>query len=42
LEVGKEQKREKSMLWWIAIVTLVASVVAAIIGFMLGKLWRVI
>jgi deoxycytidine triphosphate deaminase len=38
LEVWKEQKREKSTLWWIAIVTLIASVAAAIIGFMLRKL----
>jgi deoxycytidine triphosphate deaminase len=42
LEVWKEQKREKSTLWWIAIVTLIASVVAAIISLMLGKLWGVI
>lgn len=38
LEIWKEKKREKSTLWWIAIVTVVASVVAVIITFMLGRL----
>ena len=39
LELLEEQKHEKSTLRRIAIVTLVVSVVAVIIGFMLGKLW---